>query len=46
MRKNFGAQSWLYPMPVLLVGTYDEAGKADLMQHGAAFMKPIRWCSA
>ena len=31
MRKNFGAQSWLYPMPVLLVGTYDEAGKADLM---------------
>lgn len=47
MRKNFGAQSWLYPMPVLLVGTYDEAGKADLMNAAwAAFMKPIRWCSA
>lgn len=24
MRKNFGAKSWLYPMPVLIVGTYDE----------------------
>ena len=26
MRKNFGAQTWLYPMPVLIVGTYDENG--------------------
>ncbi len=26
MRKNFGAKSWLYPMPVLIVGTYDENG--------------------
>ena len=24
MRKNFGAKTWLYPMPVLIVGTYDE----------------------
>ena len=21
MRKNFGARTWLYPMPVLIVGT-------------------------
>ena len=26
MRKNFGPKSWLYPMPVLIVGTYDEKG--------------------
>lgn len=31
MRKNFGAKPWLYPLPVLLVGTYDENGNADLM---------------
>ena len=26
MRKNFGKKSWLYPMPVLIVAAYDEAG--------------------
>ena len=26
MRKNFGAKTWLYPMPVLIIGTYDENG--------------------
>lgn len=31
MRKNFGVKPWLYPLPVLLVGTYDEDGNADLM---------------
>ena len=31
MRKNFGAQTWLYPMPVLIVGTYDEYGSPDAM---------------
>ena len=31
MRKNFGAKSWLYPMPVLIVGTYDEKGTPDAM---------------
>ncbi|WP_294507449.1 flavin reductase family protein [uncultured Victivallis sp.] len=31
MRKNFGVQTWLYPMPVLIVGTYDEAGTPDAM---------------
>ena len=23
MRKNFGAKTWLYPIPVLIIGTYD-----------------------
>lgn len=26
MRKDFGKQTWLYPMPVLIVAAYDEAG--------------------
>lgn len=31
MRKNFGQKTWMYPMPVLMIGTYDEKGKANLM---------------
>ena len=31
MRKNFGAKTWLYPMPVLIVGSYDENGTPDAM---------------
>ena len=31
MRKNFGAQTWMYPMPVLIVATYDENGVPDAM---------------
>ena len=31
MRKNFGAKTWLYPMPVLIVGTYDENGTPNAM---------------
>ncbi len=31
MRKNFGPKTWLYPMPVLIVGTYDENGKPNAM---------------
>ena len=31
MRKNFDSQTWLYPMPVLIVGTYDENGTANAM---------------
>ena len=31
MRRNFGAKTILYPMPVLILGTYDEAGKPDAM---------------
>ena len=31
MRKDLGAKSILYPMPVLIIGTYDENGEADAM---------------
>ena len=31
MRKNFGAKPFLYPQPVMILGTYDENGKANAM---------------
>lgn len=31
MRKNFGSKTYLYPQPVLIIGTYDENGKANAM---------------
>lgn len=31
MRKDFGAKTWLYPQPVLIIATYDENGNADAM---------------
>ena len=31
MKKSFGKQTWLYPMPVLIIATYDENGNPDAM---------------
>lgn len=31
MRKNFGVQTYIYPQPVLIVGTYDENGLPNAM---------------
>ena len=31
MRKDFGRKSWLFPMPVLIVGSYDENGVPNAM---------------
>ena len=31
MRKNFGPKTWLYPMPVLIIGTYDDEGNPNAM---------------
>lgn len=31
MRKNFGSKPWAYPMPVFILGTYDENGKPNAM---------------
>ncbi len=31
MRKNFGVKTYLYPQPVLIVGTYDEDGNPNAM---------------
>ncbi|MGO8676289.1 MAG: flavin reductase family protein [Limisphaerales bacterium] len=31
MKKSLGAKTLLYPAPVLVIGTYDKAGKANMM---------------
>lgn len=31
MRKSFGVKTYLYPMPVLIIGTYDEEGIPNAM---------------
>ncbi len=31
MRKDFGAKTWVYPMPVFIVAAYDKVGKANCM---------------
>lgn len=31
MRKNFGSQTWAYPMPVFIVATYNDDGTPDAM---------------
>lgn len=31
MRKNLKAKSYFYPLPVLIIGTYDETGSPDAM---------------
>ena len=31
MKKDFGVKTWLLPMPVLMVGSYDDAGIANVM---------------
>lgn len=31
MRKDFGKNTWMYPLPVLIVGTYDEEGNPNAM---------------
>ncbi len=31
MRKNFGPKTWMYPLPVLIVSTYDEKGNPNAM---------------
>lgn len=31
MRKNFGAKTYCYPMPVFIIGSYDENGTPDAM---------------
>lgn len=41
MRKNFGAKAILYPMPVLIIGTYDENGKIDLNKFSPITYDPV-----
>ena len=31
MKKNFGVKNWMFPMPVLMIGTYNEDGTPNMM---------------
>ena len=31
MKKNFGVKNWMFPMPVLMIGTYNGDGTPDMM---------------
>ena len=31
MKKNFGKKNWMFPMPVLMIGTYNEDGTPNMM---------------
>ena len=31
MKKNFGVRNWMFPMPVLMIGTYNGDGSPDMM---------------
>ena len=31
MKKNFGKKNWMFPMPVLMIGTYDGDGTPNMM---------------
>ena len=31
MRKDLGPQTWIFPMPVLIIGTYDDSGNPNAM---------------
>ena len=31
MRKDFGVKPWFYPLPILIIGTYDENGTPNAM---------------
>ena len=31
MKKNFGVKNWMFPMPVLMIGTYDADGMPNMM---------------
>lgn len=47
MKKNFGAETWLYPMPVFIIGTYNEDGTPNAMNAawgGTANTKKIAIC--
>ncbi|MBQ7668040.1 MAG: flavin reductase [Clostridia bacterium] len=42
MKKNLGATSAIFPMPVLMVGTYDSEGKVDVMNAAWGMMEDMK----
>ncbi|MBS7217051.1 MAG: hypothetical protein KH032_07365 [[Clostridium] spiroforme] len=42
MRKNFGVKPWFYPLPVLIVGSYDENGQIDVDKLQPIAFDPVK----
>lgn len=42
MRKNLGSMAAIFPMPVLMIGTYDKDGKIDVMNAAWGMMADIK----
>lgn len=42
MRKNFGIKPWFYPLPVLIVGSYDENGQIDVDKLQPIAFDPVK----
>ncbi len=40
--KNFGVKPWFYPLPVLIIGTYDENGYIDVAKLKPIAYEPVR----
>lgn len=41
MRKNLGVNPWFYPLPVLIIGTYDENGTVDMKKFKPISFEPV-----
>ena len=47
MKKDFGVKTWLYPMPVLMIATYNEDGSPNVMNAawgGTGVPLRVGWC--
>ena len=40
--KNFGVKPWFYPLPVLIIGTYDQNGYIDVAKLKPIAYEPVR----
>ena len=40
--KNFGVKPWFYPLPVLIIGIYDENGYIDVAKLKPIAYEPVR----
>ena len=40
--KNFGVKPWFYPLPVLIIGIYDQNGYIDVAKLKPIAYEPVR----
>ena len=43
MRQDIGRKPWFYPLPVPIIGTYDENGVPDAMSAALFEELPVTW---